>query len=216
MMERELRMAIAAGNLGRVQLLVKGGASTAVAPYFGGTCSALMLASLMGRIAIVAWLLTEGRAGISEVNGEGFTAFLCAATDIATFTTFQWLLEHGGADVTDTTLDGRTVWDLLWASFVGSAKRPAHLDMLTNMLRVMALRSSPPVDLVVHMSLEHSLILKEGARLRAELPAYLAQQRALLAEHTSLIAPLRALVSSYEEPTTTEELWDTGLGYVVS
>jgi hypothetical protein len=48
------------------------------------------------------------------------------------------------------------------------------------------------------MSLEHSHIVEEGARLRAGLPAYLAQRR--------------ALVSSYEEPTTTEELWATGLG----
>jgi hypothetical protein len=55
-------------------------------------------------------------------------------------------------------------------------------------------------------------MLQEGGRLRARLPAYLVQRRALLDEHCPLIAPLRALVHGYEEPTTTEELWATGLG----
>jgi hypothetical protein len=62
------------------------------------------------------------------------------------------------------------------------------------------------------MPSQYSSVVEEGARLRAGFPAYLARRRALLAEDTSLIAPLRALVSSYEEPTTTEELWATGLG----
>jgi hypothetical protein len=65
---------------------------------------------------------------------------------------------------------------------------------------------------VVQMSLQHSSVAQEGARLRTGLPAFLVLRRALLAEHTSLIAPLRALVSSYEEPTTTQELGATGLG----
>jgi hypothetical protein len=48
--------------------------------------------------------------------------------------------------------------------------------------------------------------------MRARLPAYLARRRALLDQHTALIAPLWALVSSYEEPSTTQELWATRLG----
>jgi hypothetical protein len=85
-------------------------------------------------------------------------------------------------------------------------------DGLTALLRVMVLRNAPPADLVIRTAVQHLRLVKDGARLRARLPAYLARRRALLAEHTSLIAPLRALVSSYEEPTTTEELWATGLG----
>jgi hypothetical protein len=214
-MERELRMAIAAGNLDRVQRLVEGGASTAVAPYFGGTCSALMLACLMGRSAIVVWLVIDAGVSVSEVNDEGFTALLCAATEIASIPTLQWLFENGGANITDTTFDGRTVWDLLKPTFLVSAKseltvKNAVTNVLTDLLRAMVMRSTPPADLVVHMSLRHSQVAEEGARLRAGLPAYLARRRALLAEHTSLIAPLRALISRYEEPTTTEELWAAG------
>jgi hypothetical protein len=55
-------------------------------------------------------------------------------------------------------------------------------------------------------------VLEEGARLRARLPVYLAQRRALLDEHCPLILPLLDLVHGYDKPTTTEEIWATGLG----
>jgi hypothetical protein len=95
------------------------------------------------------------------------------------------------------------VWDLLWAAFVGSASiEDAVLGFLTALLQ-----GAPPADLVVEMSLEDSRVVKEGAQLCARLPAYLARWA-----YTSLIAPLWALVSSYEEPTTVKELWATGPG----
>jgi hypothetical protein len=56
-------------------------------------------------------------------------------------------------------------------------------------------------------------VVEEGARLKVALPAYLARWRTLLDAHCPLIAPLLALVRDYDpEPTTTEELWATGLG----
>jgi hypothetical protein len=55
-------------------------------------------------------------------------------------------------------------------------------------------------------------VVQEGARVRARLPAYLAQRRALLDAHCPLIAPLQDLVHGYEMPPTTDELWPTGLG----
>jgi hypothetical protein len=55
-------------------------------------------------------------------------------------------------------------------------------------------------------------IVQDGARLRARLPAYLAQRRALLDAHCPLLRPLRDVVHGYEEPTTADELWATGLG----
>jgi hypothetical protein len=60
---------------------------------------------------------------------------------------------------------------------------------------------------------QHAWVVEEGARLRAALPAYLVPRRALLDAHCPLIPPLLALVRGYDpEPTTTEELWATGLG----
>jgi hypothetical protein len=77
----------------------------------------------------------------------------------------------------------------------------------------MVLKSAPPDDLVALLSPEHVQLAEEGARLRVALPAYLARRRALLDAHCPLIAPLRALVRDYNpEPTTTDELWATGLG----
>jgi hypothetical protein len=76
----------------------------------------------------------------------------------------------------------------------------------------MVLRDAPPPALVALLSPEPARVVQDGARLRARLLAYLVQRRALLDEHCLLIAPLCAVVSGYEEPTTTEEPWATGLG----
>jgi hypothetical protein len=46
-------------------------------------------------------------------------------------------------------------------------------------------------------------LVQEGARLRARLPAYLAQRRTLLDAHFPLLAPLRAIVTGYQEPIAT-------------
>jgi hypothetical protein len=87
---------------------------------------------------------------------------------------------------------------------------------VTSLLRVMVLRGAPPEDLttLLHISPEHAQVVWDGARLKARLPAYLAQRRALLDAHCPLIPPLRMLVHGYGEPTTTNELWVTGLGAV--
>jgi hypothetical protein len=213
-MDDELRNAIRTGNLPKVKLLVEGGASIA------GThksMSALNLAAYLCKTSIVEWLLAEEWASISDADEVGsraeFTTLMYAAHSTSeNFATVQWLLEYGGADITDTTPAGRTLWEVLEKCLAGrTLMERASVNQLTALLRVMVLQSTPPADLVIQMSPQHSHIVKEGTRLRAELPAYLARRRALLAEHTSLIAPLRALVSSYEEPTTTEELWATGL-----
>jgi hypothetical protein len=77
----------------------------------------------------------------------------------------------------------------------------------------MVLRENCPASLVACLTQEHMRVIEEGARLRARLPAYLARRRALLDEHCSLIPPLRALIRDYDpEPTTTDEIWATGLG----
>jgi hypothetical protein len=215
-MNEELQEAISAGDLPRVMRLVQGGATIA------GTSdqySALHQAAVGGRISIVEWLLAEGWANISDVTDQGSTALLLAASMYMfprNVGMVQWLLEHGGADIKGTTPVGRTVWDLLRKPFVENAQKGnASGDQLTPLLRVIVLQSAPPTDLVLHMYPQHSRVAEKGARLRAGLPAYLARRLALLAKHTSLIAPLRALVSGYEEPTTTRDLWATGLRALV-
>jgi hypothetical protein len=70
----------------------------------------------------------------------------------------------------------------------------------------------PPESLAKYLAPPLQQIVQDGARLRARLPAYLTQRRALLDAHCPLLPPLQDLVYGYEEPTTTEELWVTGLG----
>jgi hypothetical protein len=84
---------------------------------------------------------------------------------------------------------------------------------VTALLRVTVLKGDPPGKFVARLKPEHKRVVEEGARLKAALPAYVAQRQGLLDAHCPLIAPLLALVSGYDpEPTTTEELWATGLG----
>jgi hypothetical protein len=83
---------------------------------------------------------------------------------------------------------------------------------LTAMLRVMVLHGGPPESLTSELAPPLQQIVHDGARLRARLPAYLAQRRDLLDAHYPLPPPHQALVHGYEEPFTTDELWATGIG----
>jgi hypothetical protein len=212
-MENKLQSAIRAGNLQEVQTLVRGGESIA-APGSHLT-SALCYAALLGEISIIKWLLEESGANVSETDYFGHTALLVAAKG-GLFGTVQCLLEHG-SNIADATSEGYTIWDLLKEKFLFYEKTPfmgAELDpaVATALLRVMVLRSSPPKELTARLLPEHRTVVQEGAHLRTRLPAYLARRRALLDENCPLIGPLQALVIGYEKPTTTEELWATGLG----
>jgi hypothetical protein len=158
------------------------------------------------------WLLKEGGARITERDHEGYTALLLG-TMKGNFTVCQWLLEHGGANIAETADNGRTVWTMLGSHLFEANVHIA--DDVTALLRVMVVRGAPSADfeLVADLSQEHVRVLEEGAKLRAALPAYLARRQALLHPHCPLIPPLLALIHAYDPgPTTTEELWATGLG----
>jgi hypothetical protein len=139
-------------------------------------------------------------------------------------TTFLWLVEHGGADITLEDINGRlTVWYFLRSFFLDlrdglSRLFPElpepHDDASPTMvlLRAMLLQGAPPDYLVAQFGPWKKRSVQEGARLRERLPAYLVQRRTFLDSHCPLPAPLRAIVTGYQEPTTTEELWATGIG----
>jgi hypothetical protein len=84
-----------------------------------------------------------------------------------------------------------------------------NIGSLTSMLRVMVLHGGPPELLAHDLAPPFQRIMEYGARLRARLPAYLAQRRALLDGHCLLLPPLHDLVHGYERPTT-DELWAWG------
>jgi hypothetical protein len=76
----------------------------------------------------------------------------------------------------------------------------------------MVLREDPPFALIALLSPENMRLMQEGAWLRAQIPAYLVRQRAVLdAQCPMLLPPLCNIVHIYME-LTTEEVWATGLG----
>jgi hypothetical protein len=113
-------------------------------------------------------------------------------------------MEYGGAHIAHSNIYGKSVWDFVesWA---------VHDDGWTVLVKVMLLRSRPPVGTLGFFKLKFGQLIQDGRRLRARLPAYLVQRQALLNERCPLILPLQALVSGYAEPSV-EELWATGLG----
>jgi ankyrin repeat protein len=183
-------------------------------------------------LELIQYLLSsEGGVSITETDNDGNTALLLAAGIDCYPVMVQWLLEYGGAQITETNKYGCTVWtvepyaglpDFLRCAYVKKKGEYVSIDdeyvpkkdivALTAMLRVMVLHGGPPESLVAELAPPLQQIVQEGARLRARLPAYLAQRRALLDAHCPLLPPLRDLVHGYEEPTTTDELWATGLG----
>jgi hypothetical protein len=124
-------------------------------------------------------------------------------------------LEFGGASVSETDDDGCSFWTLVLRHLSSGYGVREELTAALALLRVAVLQGEPPqTEQSRDLPTQHAHVLQEGSRLRERLPAYLAQRRAFLKEHCPLIAPLQALVSAYEKPTTTDELWATGLGAV--
>jgi hypothetical protein len=197
-------------------LLLSGGASIREKSTFGST--AIMLAARNGHLPTIQWLIEEGGANIDDVTDRWYhyTVITIAAIN-GQLPTMQWLIEYGGVPV------NTTVWYSLRAPLWAGARDPASMTCL---LRAMVLRDVPPADFgaaitlaperyqLPTLSVGDAQVMQEGARLRARLPAYLVRRRALLDAHSPLLAPLQAIVSGYEERTTTEEIWATGLGAV--
>jgi ankyrin repeat protein len=194
-------------------LLMEGGAKVTEADTTNGN-TALLFAALCSHLPTVQFLLKEGGAAISETSYNGYSALHCAL-DGGAAQTAQWLLEHTGVPIGAVTHADETVWDLLEDHLLTTEfDYPGQNAMtpMTALLRVMVLRSAPPIELADKISSTNARVLEEGARLRSKLPAYFAQRLALLNAHCPLLPPLVAIVHGYQEPTTTEELWATGLG----
>jgi hypothetical protein len=171
--------------------------------------SALLVAAISGQLPTLKFLIREGGADIGEVDSYGRTCLIIAATN-GQFSTVAWLLEHGGSDINEADSSGNTTWQLLEKKLIlwGGQDRFIAGHAL---LKVMVLKGAPPIHLVARMPPYYVQVVEEGARLLVRLPTYLARRRALLDEHCPLIAPLLALVSGYEKPTITEEIWATTL-----
>lgn len=106
-------------------LLEHGGSNIQEADSTGYT--ALLYAADCGNLPVVQCLIEHDSASISDRDNKGRTALLCAAKFFGSGDAqlsevidhnlvMQWLLQHGSADILDTTAEGCTVWDILYLS----------------------------------------------------------------------------------------------------
>jgi hypothetical protein len=219
------------GNAQTVKCLIKHGARVTERDKTGMT--ALLNAACDGSLEVVQYLLSsEGGASISETDDDGNTALLCAGMR-SKFSIVQWLLEYGGAQITDVNNEERSLWTrsqrrdcsvgvLLRHAYENKKGKHVFINgkfvpckyilEVKAMLRVMVLHGAPPESVAEGLAPPLQRIVQDGARLRAWLPSYLTQRRAVVDAHCPLLPPLRDLVRGYEEPTTTDELWATELG----
>jgi hypothetical protein len=192
------------------------GADVNQAAWYGVTPLVAAASTRAGSVAAVRCLIELG-AVIGAVNAHGNTALFASAFN-GRYAKMHYLLEEAGANMEDSNNAGKTVWDMLKTNMTEVAEGRAEADSvaLAALLRVMVLRGAPPPALVALLSPELALVVQEGARLRARLPAYLAHRRAYLNTRCPRISllpgVLRALIHGFEGPATTEELWATGLG----
>jgi hypothetical protein len=86
---------------------------------------------------------------------------------------------------------------------VGLSLKEADDAELTSLLKVMVLLGEPPVRFLnaPWLSPQHIELIARGQQLRAQLPAYMKRQWALVVEHCPLPTVLLPLVVDYAAPT---------------
>jgi hypothetical protein len=139
-------------------------------------------------------LLASRDALVTDRTEGGMNAAHLAA-GLGHFRLLEWLLTEGGANVLEVDNRGRDVWKKLkyfsdLAKLDGVVLKQAKDEELASLLRVMSLLSdAQPIEGSMHppfLKPHHARIIAQGQRLRAHFPAYLDQQRALLAQHIPL------------------------------
>jgi hypothetical protein len=147
----------------------------------------------------------RGIARTSDANIFGRTALSIAARG-GNHSLLQWLLEEGGAKITDTNViddEHKSVWDDLnnneLAYGVGRPQRQS-------LLKVMVLLGDAPADFIARLSPQNADIAIRGRQIRALRPAYLEQQLASIETDCPLPTVLQSIVTTYAEPTP-EDVW---------
>jgi ankyrin repeat protein len=129
-------------------------------------------------------LIKEGGLSIEATDNYGLTPLMRAAF-YGRLTTVQWLLEHGGADITVSSNRHSAVWAEVSEIIVedegdsdddGEGDAGFDAAAVTALLKVMVLRGAHYDELIHKLSPEHTRVVQEGARLQAGLLAYLARR----------------------------------------
>jgi hypothetical protein len=174
--------------------------------------SEILCAVRSGNLRLVETILHKHPAAVlTGKNINGYTPILMAILS-RRHVIARWLLEHGGADVTDVTGNGASTWKILTFYYNMEKRNPRlHVRMeITGLLRTMSLQMDPPILYYMKHMGDHEHMFRQARRLRERLPLYLAvvQIRQVLDLGTSLIRPLQDIVFGYVVSTTTDEIWE--------
>jgi hypothetical protein len=208
--ERDVLMnAIREDDLEKVKRLIAEGADVKEANEKGHT--ALLEATLFGRIPIMHWLLTEGGSSLAEETEHGTRALSLAAFN-GQFPAMQYLLKERGASLSEGDSFGNTVWDCI--DYGHKMLDSFSSADLSSMLKFLVMLEDAPADFIAKLSPNHATICTRGRRFRLQ-PPYLEQQRAKVIAHCPLPTVLQSLVAEYAA-TTSKDMWTDGLRVQVS
>jgi hypothetical protein len=117
----------------------------------------------------------------------------------------QYLLQEQEASMTDSDDLGSTVWRMLLVQHGSFVE-------LSSLFKVMVMLEVAPASFIASpwLSPQHKEICTRGRQLRAQLPSYLEQQRAVVVTHCPLPVVLQSIVVAYAA-TTPEDMWTDGL-----
>jgi hypothetical protein len=209
----DLLDAAARGDLATIKRLLDEGARVSKRDVLGIT--ALMAAALNGHSTTVKCLQAAG-ASITEKSNIGWSALHYAAHN-GILSLVHYILQETGASISDATDEGETVWDLLKVSDADPAALTSLLKLehadpvaLSSLLKIMVMLDDAPPAFVAKLSAANAEITRRGRYFRAQLPAYLEQQRALVVEHCILPPVLLPIVAEYAA-ITPQDMWADGL-----
>jgi hypothetical protein len=160
--------------------------------------------------------VNELLAGGADVNQAGINGFTDLIRDVfwSRYSLAQLLLVEGGASIDQGTTG---IWRLLncsniWHLLHGRTHtiKDDNSREFSAFLKVTVLLSDAPQFFISKLLPHDADICTRGRLLRAQLPSYLEQQRALVISHCPLPTVLQSLVAEYAV-TTPEDIWTDGL-----
>jgi hypothetical protein len=168
----------------------------------------LHFAVRLGELSNVKWLIGENWVSVSVKDSYNATAILHAVLQ-GCYRIAQWLLEEGGASISDRHVSGETVWERFEIDLPGDWIIDVDADR-SSLLKVMVMLADAPDFFIADVLLQDAKICKRGKQFRAQLPSYLEQQQAAVVTHCPLPGVLQSIVVAYAT-TTPEDMWADGL-----
>jgi hypothetical protein len=166
--------------------------------------TAIMVAARHDHSTVVKFLQAAG-ASVVEKDDTGCSAVHYAAMK-GNLSLVQYFYQEAGASISDVTVDGETVWDLLRLLDLHDVEPVA----LASLLKVMLMLGYTPPAFAAKLSPAHAELATRGRHFRVQLLLYLEQQRASVFENCPLPPVLLPIVAGYAA-TTSDDMWTDGL-----